>query len=418
MYVTVLLCPQLAVVNLHPRWMACAVAFFQTSLTNPCHSGSDISLHRSGSDRGWYTDQVSAGSKWSCLPISDPLAKCVGLVSSKTAQAGRVIQRRPQLLPLPLDFCSDFLSILQMKTKLTVYQGLASCAAFTGSVWVEYVWWWVHGGSSLVFWHRTQQQMQTTQLRDALSLGSLSRSLTPQTPSSHPFPTSQSFPRSITSLGGITWGVCVCVRVFGLCNHVSTCEQEGKREKKKRFLLNVPFEQLWVERSGVNPSFPFSLWIELACKALKIVEGPIICRIRSAFPSFISSICNAIFCKGFFPLSDIKQPWFEIFVSKLCSDTKAQVTGQKSCKKTSSYRRASFTGSAELKDATPLTALNSKAQRRYNCHRDLFRFTPTLTQFGEIYWIFCSMWMLLPQRKSGGCVLRKSEIIVILMIVT
>lgn len=85
------------------------------------------------------------------------------------------------------------------------------------------------------------------------------RSLTPQTPSSHPFPTSQSFPRSITSLGGITWGVCVCVRVFGLCNHVSTCEQEGKREKKKRFLLNVPFEQLWVERSGVNPSFPFSL---------------------------------------------------------------------------------------------------------------------------------------------------------------
>lgn len=229
----------------------------------------------------------------------------------------------------------------------------------------------------------------------------------------HPF--LEALPHSEVSPGEC---VCLCVRVFGLCNHVSTCEQEGKREKKKRFLLNVPFEQLWVERSGVNPSFPFSLWIELACKALKIVEGPIICRIRSAFPSFISSICNAIFCKGFFPLSDIKQPWFEIFVSKLCSDTKAQVTGQKSCKKTSSYRRASFTGSAELKDATPLTALNSKAQRRYNCHRDLFRFTPTLTQFGEIYWIFCSMWMLLPQRKSGGCVLRKSEIIVILMIVT
>ena len=137
----------------------------------------------------------------------------------------------------------------------------------------------------------------------SLSLGSLSRSLTPQTPSSHPFqplyPFLEALLHSEVSPGEfVCMCVCVCVCVFGLC--VYTWARRGTREKK-RFLLNVPFEQLWVEHRGVNPSFSFSLWIELTCKALKIVEGPIICRIRSAFPSFISGICCAIFCKGFFP---------------------------------------------------------------------------------------------------------------------
>ena len=262
MYVTVLLCPQLAVVNLHPRWMACAVAFFQTSLTNPCHSGSDISLHRSGSDPGWYTDRVSAGSKWSCLPISDPLAKCVGLVSSKTVQEGRVIQRRPQPLPLPLDFCSDFLSILQMKTKLTVYQSLASCAAFTGSVWVEYVWWWVHGGSSLVFWRRTQQQMQTTQLRDTLSPGCLSLALSHPR---HPHPTLfqplhpflEALPHSEVSPGEcVCVCVCVCVRVWALEPCVYMWARRKVREKET-FLVKCA---IWAALGGAQWSksfFPF-----------------------------------------------------------------------------------------------------------------------------------------------------------------
>lgn len=40
--------PQFILVNLHPRWMVCVVAFLQTSFLNPQHSGSDVSLCRPG----------------------------------------------------------------------------------------------------------------------------------------------------------------------------------------------------------------------------------------------------------------------------------------------------------------------------------------------------------------------------------
>lgn len=122
------------------------------------------------------------------------------------------------------------------KRTSTKYQGFASCSVLAGSVWVETVWWWNHVGSSLVFWHQTQQHMQATQLRDTLSLGFLSPPHTPETPVP-PFPASPCFPRTMTShtlsrVGGITWE-CVCMSVclssVSMCLNVSETESTRKK---------------------------------------------------------------------------------------------------------------------------------------------------------------------------------------------
>ena len=255
----------------------------------------------------------------------------------------------------------------------------------------------------------------------SLSLGSLSRSLTPQTPSSHPFqplyPFLEALLHSVVSPGEfVCMCVCVCVCVWAMCLHVS---KKGN-ERKETFLVKCA---IWTALGGAPWSKSFFLFLPLNWAHL---QSPKNCggtnhlpdKISLSFFYFRYLLCN-ILQRVFSPLFLVSNRHGLRYLSQSFAATlKARDTGQKSCRKTSFYHCASLTGSAELKDATTLTALNSTAQHQYNYHHDLFHFTPTLTQFGEIYWIFCSMRMLLPQRKSGGCVLRKTEIIVIFMIVT
>lgn len=137
------------------------------------------------------------------------------------------------------------------------------------------VWWWIPRGSSLVVWQQTQH-IQTEQLQDSFFLGpslplSPSFSLSSHHPIS-PFPTSPSFPRSITShytgqslryhLG--TAFVCLfkpciyvswCVCVFSICEWAKgKVSREEKKVQLETWRLN-----LWVEHEGLNPPSSLSL---------------------------------------------------------------------------------------------------------------------------------------------------------------
>lgn len=120
----------------------------------------------------------------------------------------------------------------------------------------------------MAVWHQTQQHIQAS-----CGTPSFSRvSITPPDNPISPFPTSPSFPRSITShhirqnrryhLG--TAFVCMfepCIYV-SLCVSVRERERESKRKKKtvaETFLLKRAFKQLWVEHSRLDPSFSLSL---------------------------------------------------------------------------------------------------------------------------------------------------------------
>ena len=130
----------------------------------------------------------------------------------------------------------------------------------------------------MVFWHQTQH-MQAIQLRDTISLGSLSLMLTPQAPLSLPFHPLHLFLEALphTTLGragGITWGVYLCMSEPCIC--VCTSERASKRKINfpRHFCLNVTFKQHWVEHSRHNPSVSFSefsLLIQLLAKPQKYV---------------------------------------------------------------------------------------------------------------------------------------------------
>lgn len=121
-------------------------------------------------------------------------------------------------------------------------------------MWVKTARWWIHGGSSLVFWLQIQQHMQTAQLQKTKGLSTLRHPLPP------PFPTFQrlhtfleTLPHTTLELevspgeyiSVLTWALYLCVSVCTACLSVGKVFFYFFNQKKqlllKRVCLKVPF---------------------------------------------------------------------------------------------------------------------------------------------------------------------------------
>lgn len=179
--------PVFSLVNLHLRWTASAPAFLQTSFSNPFHSGSEVSLCRSGASAQIRYERALpdfAGSQVSSRSVWDQTAShrgrpgcCVGLL--RLAAASGCLGTL------------DLLGVSQLKQSDDKLNGI-----------------------SLVFWPETAQHYaKRTAAGQSFPLLSLSdthtyvRTHTHQTTPSLP-PFLELLPHSsIGRIGGITWGI-------------------------------------------------------------------------------------------------------------------------------------------------------------------------------------------------------------------